>query len=153
MHGTMKDLELDFFSASRPSGAAHHLLQSAAFPPFQNSIMEADKGPGDLAREDPLATQVWKFFSKVKRNLPNQERMENLTWRMMAMSMRKRQQQEEASRCDAPTSTLFPQCLFALVSHYGFFPPFLGRKELGRAEGPLRACPFTPGQRVLTLGS
>ncbi|OBT49918.1 hypothetical protein VE04_09684, partial [Pseudogymnoascus sp. 24MN13] len=44
-----------------------------------------------------LATQIWRLYSKTKKQLPNQERMENLTWRMMAMSLRKRRQEEEAA--------------------------------------------------------
>ena len=46
--------------------------------------------------KDPLATQIWKLYSKTKKQLPNQERMENLTWRMMAMNLRKRRQEEAA---------------------------------------------------------
>ncbi|KAJ6786995.1 hypothetical protein PWT90_04128 [Aphanocladium album] len=49
-----------------------------------------------MQSEDPLAAQVWKFFTKTKQNLPNQQRMENLTWRMMALSMRKKQQEQRS---------------------------------------------------------
>ena len=50
-------------------------------------------------QDDPLAAQVWRFFRQSRRLLPNQDRMENLTWRMMALKMRKaREQQEEKSR-------------------------------------------------------
>ncbi|OKL62271.1 Nitrogen regulatory protein areA [Talaromyces atroroseus] len=48
-----------------------------------------------MQRKDPLATQIWKLYSRTKSQLPNQERMENLTWRMMAMSL-KRQERERA---------------------------------------------------------
>ncbi|KAM0282244.1 hypothetical protein ACHAQH_003108 [Verticillium albo-atrum] len=61
--------------------------------------------PELLQQEDPLATQVWKFFSKTKQSLPNQERMENLTWRMMAMNMKKKRQEEEASRIVRQSAT------------------------------------------------
>ncbi|KAM0533268.1 hypothetical protein ACHAPP_006096 [Verticillium nonalfalfae] len=61
--------------------------------------------PELLQQEDPLATQVWKFFSKTKQSLPNQERMENLTWRMMAMNMKKKRQEEEASRVVRQSAT------------------------------------------------
>ena len=45
-----------------------------------------------MQKKDPLATQIWKLYSRTKTNLPNQERMENLTWRMMAMHLRRREQ-------------------------------------------------------------
>jgi GATA-binding protein len=45
--------------------------------------------PEEMQRKDPLATQVWKLYSRAKTQLPNAERMENLTWRMMAMNLRK----------------------------------------------------------------
>lgn len=55
--------------------------------------------PDEMQKKDPLATQIWRLYTKTKKQLPNQERMENLTWRMMAMSLRRRQQEEEAARC------------------------------------------------------
>ncbi|OAA55699.1 Nitrogen regulatory protein areA [Cordyceps fumosorosea ARSEF 2679] len=73
-----------------------HLLGDALFP----TLRDAD-GPGaanldQMQSDDPLAAQVWKFFTKTKQNLPNQQRMENLTWRMMALSMRKKQQEQRS---------------------------------------------------------
>jgi GATA-binding protein len=53
----------------------------------------------EMQRKDPLVTQIWRLYSKTQKQLPNQERMENLTWRMMAVSLRKRKQ-EEAVRYD-----------------------------------------------------
>jgi GATA-binding protein len=48
-----------------------------------------EESPEDMQKKDPLATQVWKLYSKQKGTLPNAERMENLTWRMMALTLRK----------------------------------------------------------------
>lgn len=47
----------------------------------------------DMQKRDPLATQIWKLYSKTKSTLPNQERMENLTWRMMAMTLKRERAQ------------------------------------------------------------
>jgi hypothetical protein len=49
-----------------------------------------------MQRQDPLAIQIWRFFADTKQRLPEQDRMENLTWRMMYMSLRKRRQAEAA---------------------------------------------------------
>lgn len=79
------------------SSSKHHVLDAALFP-----ALESGAGPSgsveQMQSEDPLAAQIWKFFSKTKKQLPNQQRMENLTWRMMALNLRKRQQQEERQK-------------------------------------------------------
>lgn len=99
------DLEMSSGSGPGPSRSAaarkeltassNSLLGNALFPDFQpeNSVPSNIE---QLQEADPLAAQVWKFFTKTKQQLPNQQRMENLTWRMMALSMRKRSQDEQA---------------------------------------------------------
>lgn len=47
-----------------------------------------------MARDDPLATQVWKMYARTKAGLPHAQRMENLTWRMMALALRRRREEE-----------------------------------------------------------
>jgi len=42
---------------------------------------------GDLdvmQRRDSLQVHIWKHYSNTNEQLPNQDRIENLTWRMMA---------------------------------------------------------------------
>ncbi|KJZ75760.1 hypothetical protein HIM_04917 [Hirsutella minnesotensis 3608] len=65
------------------------LLGTALFPSLQSADVDTLEDLDQLQRDDPLATQVWKFFKTTKQQLPNQQRMENLTWRMMALSMRR----------------------------------------------------------------
>jgi GATA-binding protein len=89
---------LDFSSASSAS-ARKDLLRESFFPSWKDDAAgEELDSPDEMQRKDPLATQIWRLYSKTKKQLPNQERMENLTWRMMAMSLRKRKQQEEVAR-------------------------------------------------------
>ncbi|KAK0544621.1 Sodium- and chloride-dependent GABA transporter 1 [Tilletia horrida] len=70
---------------------------SAGTPPPQSAHDDDDEGlsPEEMAKKDPLATQVWKMYAKQRSTLPNAPRMENLTWRMMAMTLRKKKQEEE----------------------------------------------------------
>lgn len=89
-------LDLDFSSAGHP--AHHDLLGSSIFPAWQDGMAAKNESLEQMQQNDPLATQVWRFFSKTKQNLPSQERMENLTWRMMHMQLRRRQQEEELAR-------------------------------------------------------
>ncbi|KAK3903449.1 hypothetical protein C8A05DRAFT_14587 [Staphylotrichum tortipilum] len=68
-------------------GPAHHqndLLRAGAFPPFQQQTAARQAQTVDeMQRQDPLALQIWKFYARTKQLLPAQERMENLSWRMM----------------------------------------------------------------------
>jgi hypothetical protein len=85
---------LDF--PSLDADAHDELLQDAAFPEWRDdSGTGADtlETPEEMQQKDPLGTQIWKLYSRTKTRLPNQERMENLTWRMMAMNLRRREQQ------------------------------------------------------------
>lgn len=51
-----------------------------------------------MARDDPLATQVWRMYARTKASLPHAQRMENLTWRMMTLALKKRNQEEESAK-------------------------------------------------------
>jgi len=54
-----------------------------------------DFSPAELQRQDPLGTQMWKLYHKTKGQLPNSERLENLTWRMMSMNMRRKETERQ----------------------------------------------------------
>ena len=67
------------------------LLRDSYFPDVGGGV----ETPEEMQRKDPLATQVWKLYSKAKTQLPNAERMENLTWRMMAMNLKKMERERK----------------------------------------------------------
>lgn len=62
----------------------------------EDAADDEDLDPDEMSKKDPLATQVWKMYAKQRSQLPNGARMENLTWRMMAMTLRKKKEQEAA---------------------------------------------------------
>ncbi|KAL3418809.1 GATA zinc finger [Phlyctema vagabunda] len=96
---------LDKLDISNASSARKDLLRESFFPTWKDDTAgEELDSPDEMQKKDPLATQIWRLYSKTKKQLPNQERMENLTWRMMAMSLRKRKQ-EEAARLSRQQST------------------------------------------------
>lgn len=102
--GTSTLVNLDH---SGGNSARKDLLRESFFPTWKDDAAgEEFDSPDEMQRKDPLATQIWRLYSKTKKQLPNQERMENLTWRMMAMSLRKRKQQEEAARYAENDSTM-----------------------------------------------
>ena len=77
--------------------AQNELLHDSVFPTWKDDTGD-DKmeTPEEMQKKDPLGTQIWKLYSRTKTRLPNQERMENLTWRMMAMNLRRREQMQAA---------------------------------------------------------
>lgn len=90
----------DTLDSSSASSARKDLLRENFFPSWKddshNNAEEEVESPDEMQKKDPLATQIWRLYSKTKKQLPNQERMENLTWRMMAMSLRKHKKEEAA---------------------------------------------------------
>ena len=54
-----------------------------------------EPSPEELQKEDPLAIQMWRLYARTKANLPHAQRMENLTWRMVGMALRRKIQLEE----------------------------------------------------------
>ena len=76
------------------SASRSDLLRHSVFPDWKDDAAHAGlESPDEMQKKDPLATQIWKLYSKTKSQLPNQERMENLTWRMMAMSMKRKERE------------------------------------------------------------
>ncbi|KAF4997673.1 hypothetical protein FGRMN_3705 [Fusarium graminum] len=74
---------------------------TALFPFLQNGLADSDRNVDRMQQDDPLATQVWKFFARTKQQLPSQHRMENLTWRMMALGMRKHKEEQQQRQDEA----------------------------------------------------
>ncbi|KAL0631796.1 Sodium- and chloride-dependent GABA transporter 1 [Maublancomyces gigas] len=85
-----RNANLDF---SQAQSFARKELLGGSFGDLSGAQREPEETPEDMQKKDPLATQVWRLYSKQKNVLPNAERMENLTWRMMSMTLRKEQQQ------------------------------------------------------------
>ena len=70
---------------------------ASLFPNWRDDAGGATLGqPDEMAKQDPLGIQMWKLYSRTKAQLPNQERMDNLSWRMMAMNLRRKKEMEEA---------------------------------------------------------
>ncbi|KAL0141855.1 hypothetical protein V8B55DRAFT_1070820 [Mucor lusitanicus] len=89
-------------SPKTPPAVTAALLSDSLFPPRKPKAMIEDSDEEDSdaeddkkgKKEDPLATQVWRLYTKAKDTLPNGSRLENLTWRMMAMTLNKKKKAE-----------------------------------------------------------
>ncbi|RKF56705.1 Nitrogen regulatory protein areA [Erysiphe neolycopersici] len=113
-HGTISDFEVgnhNYGTSETVLGPDHlKMLNSAAeiktrvkmlhgtFPNWKGNPTSVDFGPtGELCKKDSLTAQILGLYTDTKLNLPNQERMKNLTWRMMSMSLQKTRSQSSAS--------------------------------------------------------
>lgn len=56
-----------------------------------NAVVMEEESPEEMQKKDPLGTQIWKLYHKQKGQLPNSERLENLSWRMMSMNLRRKE--------------------------------------------------------------
>lgn len=103
------DLFSDDLFASKKSLPTEPTLRDYPSPKLSGSpdlkaAQLADEfDPEQLAKEDPLATQVWKMYAKTKANLPHGHRMENLTWRMMALALKKKKEDEDKVKIEEKT--------------------------------------------------
>ncbi|KAK0461133.1 uncharacterized protein EV420DRAFT_1619608 [Desarmillaria tabescens] len=102
------DSKSTFFSDILSDGIFGPQGTSQAASPFTSPPMSGspdllpssipDQDPEQLAKEDPLATQVWKMYARTKATLPHAQRMENLTWRMMALALKKKKEEEDREK-------------------------------------------------------
>jgi GATA-binding protein, other eukaryote len=72
------------------------------------------KLPEELVEKDPLAAAMWRLYRSSATFLPESVRMENMTWRMMAMTLKR----QDAKRYAPPHVELSPPadiCVFCRV--------------------------------------
>lgn len=67
---------------------ADQVLSCSLFPEKKKGN-ESSTADSTDQKKDPLASQVWRMYAQAKDSLPNGSRLENLTWRMMAMTLKK----------------------------------------------------------------
>ncbi|KAI0010451.1 hypothetical protein F4779DRAFT_577585 [Xylariaceae sp. FL0662B] len=88
----MQDLNLDLTKSDNAS--QFDILKTALFPSVENAMSGTNDSLEQMQHNDPLAIQIWRFFRNTKQSLPCQERMENLTWRLMHVGLRRRRQEK-----------------------------------------------------------
>ena len=87
-------MDFDMRREGSPAPSSGGMLDEPIFAAFGNDANAASPdSPSELQKNDPLGTQIWKLYSRAKTQLPNAERMSNLTWRMMALNMRRAEEQ------------------------------------------------------------
>ncbi|SMQ50617.1 unnamed protein product [Zymoseptoria tritici ST99CH_3D7] len=72
------------------------LLRETFFEQWKDDASRVDTdSPEEMQKKDPLGTQIWRLYAKTKGQLPNSERLENLSWRMMSMNLRRQEMERK----------------------------------------------------------
>src|SRR5579859_6646684 len=69
------------------------LLKMSDVPQLRSSRPRGSS-PEELVEKDPLAAAMWRLYRSSATFLPESVRMENMTWRMMAMTLKRKEAQE-----------------------------------------------------------
>lgn len=83
-----------------PSKEASPIEPAANTPSSSFDALFDGDSPESVARKDPIAAQAWRMINKAKHNMPNGARMENLTWRLMSMTLKKRREETAAAEAE-----------------------------------------------------
>jgi hypothetical protein len=103
----------DLFGSPNPDGqSAYTSPRLSGSPDLKSNPPYDDNDPEKLAKQDPLYTQIWKMYARQKQSLPHAQRMENLSWRMMGLVLKKKEDaaskgevKSEAATTPAPTQS------------------------------------------------
>lgn len=74
------------------------LLREADFTDWRSNAPAADPDDSDdMQKDDPFTiAKLWKHYNKSKSRVASQERMENLSWRMMSMTLKQQRERDQA---------------------------------------------------------
>lgn len=74
------------------------LLREAYFTDWRSDAPAADPDDSDdMQKDDPFTiAKLWKHYNKSKSRVASQERMENLSWRMMSMTLKQQRERDQA---------------------------------------------------------
>jgi GATA-binding protein len=93
---TLSTLEGKLEGSPSEATARQGLLRDSFLDQWKDESASVDtETPEDMQKNDPLGTQIWKLYHRTKGQLPNGERLENLTWRMMSMNLRRKERERQ----------------------------------------------------------
>jgi GATA-binding protein len=93
---TLESNKVDFYAAA--TATRDGVLRESIFQEWKDDASSLDTlDPEEMQKKDPLGVELWKLFSKTKSQLPNSDRLTNLSWRMMSMNLRRMEQEKLSS--------------------------------------------------------
>jgi GATA-binding protein len=139
----------DFLSRRAPPSAMASPVPLPSFPasrrPSHGDTGEHGfpevRSPDEMAKKDPLASQVWKAYARDRGTLPNGARMENLTWRLMHLTLKKTEEKEAREAAEAADAAA-AEAARKQAEAEPAFPPASAVPERGRSKGKSRVVGF-----------
>ncbi|KAJ7045503.1 hypothetical protein C8F04DRAFT_1025242 [Mycena alexandri] len=113
------------------------LFPADAPPPPPPRVSGSPELSGPRAEPDNPLTKIWKLYSHHQAALPNAQRVENITWRMMTMKLRKDREQTVDSLTDTPS----PSTDASLKTEPGLDPDARGRR-IDKGKAPVQVVGF-----------
>jgi GATA-binding protein, other eukaryote len=93
---TLSTLESKLELSPKDVAARKGLLRDTFLDGWKDDATRVElESPEEMQKKDPLGTQIWKLYHKTRGQLPNSERLENLTWRMMSMNLRRKELEKQ----------------------------------------------------------
>lgn len=94
---TLSTLESKLDLSPTEVSARRGVLRDSFFDGWKDDAAAVTEleNPEEMQKNDPLGTQIWKLYHKTRGQLPNSERLENLSWRMMSMNLRRKELQRQ----------------------------------------------------------
>lgn len=91
---------------------AYASASNALLGPAQLPLTRCDHDGGDAIRtkspqNESVVSQLFKMVTQHKQQMPNQRRMENMTWRLMSLQMRQQALETRRQKYD-PLTVFFP---------------------------------------------
>jgi GATA-binding protein len=138
----------DFLSTRAPPSTIASPIALPSFPasrrPSHGDVGESSfpevQSPDEMAKKDPLASQVWKVYARDKGTMPNGARMENLTWRLMHLTLKQTQEREAREAAEAAAAAA--AVAQAQAAREPALPPTPADQERGRSKGKSRVVGF-----------
>lgn len=99
---TLSTLESKLDLSPTEVSARRGLLRDSFFDSWKDDATSPElESPEEMQKNDPLGAQIWKLYHRTRGQLPNSERLENLTWRMMSMNLRRKELERQgySGRC------------------------------------------------------
>jgi len=97
---TLSTLESKLDSSPTEVTGRRGLLRDSLLDSWKNDGTGPElESPEEMQKQDPLGAQIWKLYHKTRGQLPNSERLENLTWRMMSMNLRRKELERQGYIC------------------------------------------------------
>ncbi|KAJ7188286.1 hypothetical protein C8R46DRAFT_1054250 [Mycena filopes] len=104
-------------------------------PPPPPRVTGSPELSAPRAEPDNPVTKIWKLYSHHQASLPNAQRMENITWRMMTMKLKK--DKEQQSTVDSLTDTPSPSTDASVKTEPGLDPDARGRR-IDKGKAPVQ---------------